>query len=277
MTREELKKVLASRANNLAASAIECIKSNAPLPELERIVESGAADKYYYRDPLHPRSKYRTQHVLDTCFESGFGTIEARTSPPLAGVIPRAVKLGHVPAKESRAVQFAYLLDRGFTPGSNGYRGPLFSAILKSCFYQDPVEAPIAMELARILVAKGKVDIQGFAEKNYEWTGSVEKFNKVLDLGARPSPLMLDCALVYCACAKSPNDPDSGRADVIRALLDSGVSPTKPLGRLGSSQDQLAFLSKHGLTDRIPVRPAILSSPHQPQMSPTSRKSSMFR
>jgi hypothetical protein len=255
MTREELKKTLASKGNLLAKEAISSINSGEPLSSLKKIVASGAADRHYYRDPLHPRSRYRVVHVLDTCFDSSFGPV----SGPLKGsALSGGFTLGHISATPGRAPYFSYLLDAGFSPGTNGYRGELFSAIMKSCFYRDPSESCIAIELATILVAKGKVDIQNFAEQNYEWTGSESKLRTVLSLGARPSGKMIDCALNFCTCAQYQGDPSSGRADVIRILLDYGATPEKAIGRLGSSKEQMAFLTKHGLESRIPSIPPVL-------------------
>lgn len=251
MTRDELRKTIASKPNKLAGKAIAAIKSGEPLEALAGIVDQGASDKHYYRDPLHPRSKYRVDHVLDSCFGQGFGVVKEGVRKGPGGSTVSEATLGHIPASGGRGAHFAYLLDKGFTPGSNGYRGSLFQAIIKCCFYRDPDEAAVATDLAKILVAKGKVDIQRFAETNYEWTGSLDKLDKLVSLGAKPSPGMLDCALQYCICAPSAGDPESGRADVIRSLLDSGAKPTKPIGRLGSAAEQLEFLSRHGLSGRI--------------------------
>lgn len=251
MTREELKKVLASKPNKLAKEAIEAVRGGEPLETLKKIVEEGAADRHYFRDPLHPRSKYRVEHVLDSCFGSSFGVVSEKTSTGSSCTVKGEFALGHIPATGGKAEHFAYLLDKGFPPGSNGYRGELFQAILKSCFYREPGERAAAIELSKILTAKGKVDIQKFAENSYEWTGSRDKLQTVLQLGAKPTPAMLDCALRYCACAANPGDPESGRADVLRDLLDAGATPSKPLGSLGSSKDQISFLKKAGLSERI--------------------------
>lgn len=279
MTREELKKVLASKENRLAGEAIEAIRSGSPLADLRDLVSAGASDRYVTRDALHPRSRYRVVHVLDTCFDSKFGAIRETRTTSASGVQRNEVLLGHIPAAAGRAQHFAFLLDCGFSPGSNGYRGDLFPAILKSCFYRSQGEGEVAMELAKILVAKGKVDIQKFAENNYEWTGSPEKLTRVMELGARPSPAMLDCALRYCACAKGPDDPEGGRADVIRALLDTGVAPSRPLGNSGSSQDQRRFLESAGLAARIesssPARPLPVASLAAP--APVPRRSALAR
>ncbi len=275
MTREELKKILSSKANSLASDAIKAIKTRSPLETLEQIVLAGASDRYYYRDPHHPRSKYRVEHVLDACFGSSFGVVSENTTQNAAGVRVEGFVLGHIPAATGTAPHFEYLLDKGFSPGSNGYRGELFSAITKSCFYTDPAESATAMELGGILVRKGRVDIQKFAENNYEWTGSEDKLRKVLQLGARPSPGMLDCALRYCACAQYQGDPKSGRSDVIRVLLDAGVAPSKPLGHIGSSRDQVSFLKSAGLYDRIATSsklmpPSTTSAGLAPTLSPQS-------
>lgn len=251
MTREELKKVLSSKENKLAKEAILSIKSAAPLDVLKKTVEAGASDRHYYRDPSHPRSRYRVEHVLDSCFESSFGVVKEKTISNGSGATSSEVTLGHLPAQPGHALHFAYLLDRGFAPGSNGYRGELFGSILRSCFYRDPSESAVAVELASILVSRGKVDIQKFAESSYEWTGSEDKLRRVMALGAIPTGGMLDCALSYCTCATNSGDPEAGRADVIRFLLDVGVSPSKQIGRLGTARDQLAFLEKHGLATRI--------------------------
>lgn len=262
MTREELKKILASKPNRLAASAIEAIKARSPLETLKEIVESGAADRHYYRDPVHPRSKYRVEHVLDACFDSSFGVVSEKSTTSPSGLVSKGFVLGHIPASSGTSAHFEYLLDRGFSPGTNGYRGDLFGAIMKGCFYRDPSESSVAKDLATILVRKGLVDIQKFAESNYEWTGSEDKLRKVMELGALPTPGMLDCALRYCACAQYQGDPKTGRADVIRILLDAGVLPSKPLGNSGSSKDQVSFLVAAGLHERIasPARSLSLAS-----------------
>jgi hypothetical protein len=174
---------------------------------------------------------------------------KSQVSP--GGVKSGEFVFGHIPATGGRAEHFSYLLDKGFTPGTNGYRGELFTHIIKSCFYSDPQESAAAMELGKILVDRGKFDIQRFAENHYEWTGSEDKLRKALSLGAKPTPEMLDCALQYCACSSNTGDPKNGRADVIRILLDAGVSPSKPLGRLGSAKDQMDFLQRNGLAERL--------------------------
>lgn len=264
MTREELKEILASKPNKLAAAAIESIKSRAPLESLQEIVSAGAADRHFARDPLHPRSKYRVEHVLDACFGSSFGVVAEKPAHSPSSPQARGVVLGHIPATSGTASYFEYLLERGFEPGTNGYRGELFSAIVKSCFYQDKAESSTAMELAGILVRRGLVDIQKFAENSYEWTGSEDKLRKVMELGALPTPGMLDCSLRYCACAPSLGDPKSGRADVIRTLLDAGLSPSKPIGSVGSSKDQVSFLESAGLYSKIDPAPRPLSTPRLP-------------
>jgi hypothetical protein len=251
VTSEELKKTLSSKENILAGRAIETLRTGAPLEDLQKIIEAGASDKHFYRDPLHPRSRYRVDYVLDECYRPSFGVTKKNTTVTASGVVQKTATLGHHPAPSGYAQHFAYLLDRGFTPGSNGYRGDLFPAIMKACFYSDAGERSTAMELAKILVARGKVDVQKFAENSYEWTGSEEKLLRVIGLGAIPSPAMLDTALNYCLCAKNQDDPESGRADVIRVLLDSGVAPSKKLGNVGSSKDQREFLSTTGLLKRL--------------------------
>jgi len=264
VTKEELKKILPSKPNKLAQKAIEVIKSDLPMTMLKQIVDAGSSDRYYYRDPLHPRSKYRVEHVLDACLESSFGIIGQASSAKITGSHPPAMVLGHVSPSRDRSAQFEFLVDRGFQPGTNAYRGNLFTAVLRSCFCRDSVESSISIKLARILVDRAKVDIQAFAECSYEWTGSEEKLNRVLSLGARPSPKMLDCALQYCVCAQNQGDPSSGRADVIRKLLDAGIAPSKPLGRLGTAAAQLSFLEAHGLAERVlPPRP-LLPTPRAP-------------
>jgi hypothetical protein len=216
MTREELKTTLASKANKLAGQAIEAIKKGESLEELQKLVEAGASDRYYYRDPAHPRSKFRVSHVLDACFDSKFGATETG---------PTSITLGHIQAQAGRAAHFAYLLDKDFSPGENGWRGPLMRAIINACFYRNESEEGAAMELAPIAIAKGKIDIQLFAENSYEWTGSLEKLERVLALGAKPTSKMMECALRYSVCAANSGDPVTGRADVIKKLAEAGCRP----------------------------------------------------
>jgi hypothetical protein len=275
MTREELKQVIASKPNQLAAKAIAAIRARSPMEELEKLVVAGASDKHYYMDPAHPRSRYRVEHVIDACFESSFGVVsETRTNSPSGSRVEGFV-LGHVPAASGTSAYFEYLVDRGFSPGSNGYRGELFSAILKGCFYRDTAESAVAMDLASILVRKGRVDIQKFAENSYEWTGSPEKLRRVMELGAKPKPEMLDCALRYCVCAQNQGDPPTGRADVLRTLLSTGLAPTKPLGRLGTAKEQVAFLEAAGLADKVVPRSSPLPASHTP--SPTASSTNPHR
>lgn len=273
MNRTELTKQLNSKPNKLAAQAIALLRTKAPLESLQAVVEAGSSDRHYYRDPLHPRSKYRVDHVIDVCFESKFGVVKEQQVSTPSGTTFDNFSLGHIPATGGLTCHFEYLLEKGFSPGRNNYRGDLFPSIVKTCFYRDPAESAMAMEFSKILVARGEVDIQAFAENNYEWTSSEKKLQRVIELGAIPSSKMLDCALRYCSCAQNPGDPDTGRAEVIRTLMCSGLGLTPSSGDLRLSKDQQIFLKKNGIADLSPPPTPSLSAPFRltPPPRPVSK------
>jgi hypothetical protein len=226
MTREELKTILASKENKLAKDLIEAIQTGKPLDTVKTLVAAGAADKHFQRDPSHPRSKYLVKHVLDTCFDCHFG-IQEEKSEQVNGMEIHTMAIGHIPAAPGREEYFEALLEAGFTPGSNGYRGELMHAIIQGVFYNNDQERETARKLAEVAIAHGKINIQHFAETSYAWTGSLEKLERVTALGAEPNDKMMEVAMRYARCACNPGDPPDGRAAVIAALAAKGCKSQK--------------------------------------------------
>lgn len=238
MTREELKEILKSLPNKLAGTAIETIRAGKPVEELVRIVEAGAAQSFYYRDPAHPRSRFRTEAVIDACFESSFGVVEERTDNLGTHQIHTAT-LGEVHRSEGRLPHFRFLLSKGFAPGDNGYRGALFKHILDSCFtsVSGPEKRANAREFAKALAEAGAFDIQNYADNSYSWVANPEHADFLIRLGADPKGAgMIDCALNYLGCSPNSGESPGGRADTVRHLLSLGATPKKDLGRAISWQ-----------------------------------------
>ena len=220
---KELTQIVKSNANKLAATAITLIKNGGPLSELQALVADGCPHVLIERSSSHPRSQYRIIHVLDACFESRLGVLSTQKTETAT-----ISKIGTVHASRGREIYFKFLLEAGFTPGDNNWRGPLFAHIVNSCFYADePANQQSALVFAKILIDAGKVAIQDYVRRSYQWTGSREKLNVALALGASPSGSeMIDCAISYVGCAVNSRDPKEGRVDVIKELLALGAAPS---------------------------------------------------
>lgn len=263
MTSKELTQALKSPAHKLAIKAVELIKSNGPLSELKSLIEQGCPDFYYERDSLHPRSRFYTNMILDVCFESGFGVVNQEKNESVHTFV-----LGDYHHSEGREAYFSLLLDAGFRPGRNGWRGDLFPHILNSCFYYAEKEKEIADRdrakvFAKILIASGRYDIQKYVARRYEWLGFVENVDFLIGLGANPSgPDMINCALSYIGCDPSRGQTVSGRADVIRKLLSLGAVPDK--NPLQSYKDNFIrhALESNGLLESIASFGVIDLEPH---------------
>lgn len=265
MTREELKDILKSRKNKLAGEAIEAIRALAPVETLQRVVEAGAAQIFYKRDPDHPRSRFRTENVLDACFESSFGILSESTEERDGCTVGTAT-LGNVHRSEGRLPHFRYLLSKGFAPGINGYRGPLFQHILNSCFYKTGGEKSRdnARQFARALAEAKAFDIQNYAENNYAWVNDPEAVDFLVSLGADPKgPGMIDCALNYIGCSPNSGETPGARAAVVRKLLSLGAIPVRDLGRAISWQHIREALEAHGLLEEIATHGVIPLEPPQ--------------
>lgn len=255
-TREELKAALKSPGNKLAAQAMELIRQGGPIETLKGIIEKGCPHVFYERDKAHPRSRYHTRHVLDVCFESGFGIVEEKTSNEGTHEVMSAV-LGEVHQSQGREAYFKLLLEHGFTPGENSWRGGLFSHIINSCFYQDRTETEgkqaSARRFAKILIESGRYDIQHYAKNNYGWVGHPEHLDFMISLGANPQGSdMIDCALSYVGCSPNGTLTNEDRINTIRKLLDLGAAPERNLGRAGSSAlHARTRLEEAGLVERL--------------------------
>ena len=248
MTTQELKEVLKSNANKLAKAAIDLIEAGGPLEDLAKLVHQGCAHTYIFRDPNHPRSKFGTKHVIDTCFDTHFGVVEKTEG---VGVITTV--LGEVHKSEGRECYFKLLLDAGFAPGTNGYRGELFQGILNECFYPDDMtreeRRETAKRFARLLIDSGRFDLQHYACTNYHWIGSLDKLGIILAFGALPyGPGMIDQALRYIACAPSSGETHASRAEVIRRLIELGATP---LASLRGRHEARFQIESFGLLDTL--------------------------
>jgi len=228
MTRDELKTTLKSPENKMAQEAITLIKTGGPIEKLKELVAQGCSDTFIERDPAHPRSRFLTHKVLDTCFESHFGVTQVRKEGNT-----EIASLGDVHASEGREGYFELLLSAGFTPGTNGWRGSLFQHILNSCFYTIDGDSrrDQAKKFAKILIASGQFNLQRYAENNYQWVGSLPKLETILELGAQPTPAMTDCALTYVNCSPNSGETTEDRHAVILRLLELGANPTKDLSK----------------------------------------------
>jgi hypothetical protein len=248
MNSEELKEVLKSKANKLAIAAIDLIQSGGLLEDLAQLVAAGCADSYVERDPSHPRSRFLTHHVLDTCFDTHFDIVKQTEGEGVFTTV-----LGEVHHSEGREPYFKLLLDAGFKPGTNGWRGRLFEGILNECFYPDHMtnasRRETAKRFARLLIDSGRFDLQHYANTDYHWTGSLDKLAIILAFGANPAgPGMIDRALSYIACAPNSGEAGRSRADVIHRLLELGAVPQeKSLG----SRDKRYQIETFGLLEKL--------------------------
>ncbi len=248
MTREELKDVLKSKGNKLAKAAVDLIESGGPLEELRKLVQQGCNHVYVERDPNHPRTRFINHHVLDACFDTHFGVVEQHESERVITTV-----LGEVHRSEGRQEYFKFLLDAGFSPGTNGYRGELFDGILFECFRSNDLSnverRERAKTFARILIDSGRFDIQKFACKSYYWVGSLNKLDTILSFGANPAGSgMVDRALHYVACAPNSGESHASRADVIRRLIELGGTPQTTMQ---CSYDARFQIESYGLLDML--------------------------
>lgn len=231
MTREELKETLKSPANKMAGEAIQLIKTGGPLTKLETLVGQGCPDTFYERDPRHPRSRFLPHKVIDTCFDSKLDIV----STSEAGADLMTATLGHVLQSTGREGYFKILLEAGFQPGSNGWRGELFPHILNSCFYyanneEEKTQQAQAKIFAKVLVESGRFNLQNYANHNYHWIGNLASLEYILTLGADPTGAgMIDNALTYVGCSPNRGETHEDRCHVIRQLLKLGATPEKPL------------------------------------------------
>jgi len=249
MTRDELKEMLKSKENRLAGEAIAAIRAGAPLATLQGLVDVGAAQTFYMRDPAHPRSRFRTEQVLDACYETNFGVVSESTEERDGRGIHTAV-LGEVHRSEGTLPHFRYLLSKGFTPGDNGYRGALFNHILKSCFRGERREN--ARLFARTLAEAKAYDIQRFADNDYAWVADPTAVDFLIELGADPKGAgMIDCALNYIGCSPNSSEAPTGRVDVVRKLLALGAVPKKDLRKALSWQHIREKLEECGLLETV--------------------------
>lgn len=263
MTREELKDILKSKTNKLAGEAIQTIRTGGGLNKLQELVEAGAAQLYYERDPQHPRSRFLSHHVLDACFESSFGVVEEKTEETEDGYKIHSATLGDVHKSDGRLEYFKFLLSKEFSPGENSYRGGLFSHIFSSCFYNNSSQKN-AREFTKALIAAGKLDIQSRAANSYAWIGHPSHLDFMLELGADPKgSAMIDCALNYAGCSPSGGHTKEDRIEVIKKLLTLGATPEKNLRKAISWQHIRENLEAAGLIEQIAAFGVIESYPPQ--------------
>lgn len=247
MNAQELNEVLKSNANKLAKDAIELIQSSGPVEELVKMVANGCGHTYIERDPAHPRTRFLTHYVLDTCFDTHFGVQKESSTEGVFTAV-----LGEVHQSEGREPYFKLLLEAGFSPGRNGYRGDLFQGILFECFYPDQMTSPARREtakrFARILIDSGRFDLQQYATNNYHWVGGMDKLETILAFGANPEGHgMIDNALGYIACAASSGETDQSRVDVIQRLLELGATPQKRI----TANDKRYRIESYGLLEKL--------------------------
>jgi hypothetical protein len=223
MTPDEARKILKSASNVLAGKALDALKLGVPIAEFKQLVEKGASDIFYRRDPRHPRSRLIIMHVLDACFGAEFDVI-ARETTPSGG---QSCTLGPTPVTLGKLEHFCFLLEKGFRPGSNGWRGELFQHIMASAFSND--NAAASLPFAKELVARGRVNIQRFAETKYYWLGSMERLRRIESLGATMNSRTLDLALAYFGCDQRCHGGDASYAETITWMLDAGIVPMAKL------------------------------------------------
>lgn len=236
MTKDELKKILKSKENLLAKKAIEIIKKAGSIQELQKLLDQGCPDKYYQRDPQHPRSRYRINHVLDFCFESNFGIVEKTSNQNQRTT---RIILGDVHQSSGRLEHFKLLLENNFQRGSNGWRGDLFEHILNCCFYacrednsMEKARQSQAKEFAKTLCEKGSVNINTYAARSYTWVSNPKNLSVLEYLGANlKSSTLIDCALNYIGCSPNSGETPTGRIEVVQALLNYGAKPTINLNK----------------------------------------------
>lgn len=229
LTKDEFRETLKGKPNKLAEKAIASIKAQEPLRNLKELVEAGCPFVFYQRDPRRPRSSYTIAHVLDACFESHLGVVQEKEKTEENGVTMQTAVIGGVHHSQGREEHFDYLLSLGFTPGTNSWRGGLFSHIMNCCFYQDdPERRESARKFAKILVKHGKIDPNFYAKNNYQWIGKMENLKFLIELGADPTRSeMIECALRYLACSTSQGETHQSRIEVIKALLAAGAVPVR--------------------------------------------------
>jgi hypothetical protein len=247
MNSQELKEVLKSKGNKLAIAALHLIESGGALEDLQKLVAEGCNHTYVERDSSHPRSRFRTRHVIDACFDTHFGVVKQTQGEGVTTTV-----LGEVHKSEGREAYFQFLLDAGFTPGRNGYRGELFDGILFECFKCDETSEvgrrERAITFARMLIASGRFDIQRFACKSYYWVGSLDKLDTILSFGANPEgPGMIDEALSFIACAANSGETDRSRVDVINRLLELGATPKEQI----RANDKRFRIETYGLLEKL--------------------------
>lgn len=224
-TREDLREVLKSKENRMAVRAIEIIRNQGPIEELQKLIDSGCPGMACERIPR--KQRYRVTSVLSACYESWFGVIRER--PTGGGAV--SMELGIVHESAGREKYFELLLDHPqFTADNNEWRGDLFRHIYNCCFYQgrdDKEQRRQGLIFARILARKRPETLQHYVVNHYGWNGHPDNLKTVLDLGADPTgPGMIDCALNYLSCDPQPYTTED-RIAVVLQLLELGARPER--------------------------------------------------
>jgi hypothetical protein len=243
LTRQELKEKLASKNNKLATKLVATFweETTDIIPKTLKLLDLGCPDRFFKRDPAHPRSRYRIVHTLDQCVESLYASNENNN-------------------KQNQLLEvFHLLLKRGFKEGESTCRGNLFHHILNNVFYlaipknaQETNKRNMSIKLAEILVDNKKVDINRYAANSYIWVNSLYKLNLLLGVGANPKGNdLIDCALNYVTCSGTLNENPEDRIKVIEKLLSLGATPKEPIAKKLGPQEIFKKLQENGLLAQI--------------------------
>lgn len=258
MTKEELKEKLSSKENKLAKKLIDLLNSQCDdkikkvqeILNLAKLMSPNALNVFFFRDPHHPRSKYRIEHVLDYLLLPTPIIMEASNCEEVSHQNHQNHQSPQSKAKEDEDVKiFELLIESNFTT--------IYPHILNNCFYiaKTPAEKSkkqYNMKLAKILVKHKKVDINSYAMGSYLWSNCLENLSSLLELGANPKGHQLvDSAISYVACSNESQTDPKARLKVIDKLLSLGATAKRPLEERVSNNDITKELCQWGIVEQI--------------------------
>lgn len=258
LTKEELRNKLASKENKLAGKLIKLISSNDSdkLSKASKLLSLGCPDIFYKRDPSHPRSRYRVENVLDSCF-SCFDT--APTFSQAGANLDGEFKTQEDTNHDGIAKIFRLLIQNGFKAGNSSFKGCHANHILNNIFYKtnpnktnEISKKNLSLRLGKILVEEKVIDINYYAGNSYLWVNSLENLENIIWLGAETQGNnLIDCAISYVSCADDFNQSPTPRVEVIKKLLQLKAIARKPLEMRIGVDGIKSKLREHGLLHQI--------------------------
>jgi hypothetical protein len=241
------------------------------------VAEGDTYDILVQRSPRHPRKAVVMKYLLDASYDKS----EMFTSEPKiengAAVFTIGGDRPMAPDWKRRVALFSWMAEKGFTPGENSWRGPLFKAVMNDAFYYPKTESAFAY--AQAAVKTGRVNLAQWARNSYVWHGSMESLDVLKRLGQDISaPGLLDGAVHFLRCAINPKDPENGRAEVVAALIGAGARISRKAlvefqDPRGGGQHGLDYAKRHHIHDLIcnaPIQAELSDLPAAAGLAPAA-------